>query len=118
MLPTHSTPEKNEWLDLAGEPGPPVPKSRFETCMRRFGLVTRPVFATNEQLSLMTVELQKATVTCDLEVVAALQESAGELHGNASSWLLRYEVDENTFEVKQLVFASSEIVSALYAESA
>ena len=102
---------------LPGLRGDPVSFEYVKRCVHRYGRVSRPVFAQESERANMENDLNQALANCDLEHVARLGVGSAtntDRHGAASSWLLHYEVDEKTFDLDQIVFASVEILEEVY----
>ena len=102
---------------LPGLRGSPLDPRALKEHVETFGRVARPAFASNEMLQEMHKELTNAIIRCDLHHVARLARGTLEVQGQASSWLLHYEVDEQTFQVIEVQFASNYVIQQIWKQS-
>ena len=95
----------------------PLDQQSLQQHVATFGRVARPAFASDNLLQEMHRNLTNAIVACDLLHVGRLAKSTLEVQGEASSWLLHYEVDEKTFVITEVVFASPYVIQQIWHKS-
>jgi len=81
---------------------------------QRFGGIARVTLSTDDARAGWEAKLSGAIAACDLEVVA--EQAGGDLDPlpESSSWVLHYVVDETTFKLSNIEFASASILDAVW----
>jgi hypothetical protein len=80
----------------------------------KYGGIARVAFATDKQLAKLLKGLTRAYDECNLHKVAQHAGTALDLLPETSSWLLHYDVDPKTFELRQVEFASDSILEEVW----
>jgi hypothetical protein len=83
---------------------------------RRFGGVVRIALSQSSD-ELLESKLREAIEACKLDVISSHLSLTLDLMPAASSWILHYVVDDQSFDLKDIVFASPSICSDIYADS-
>ena len=83
----------------------------------KYGGIARVAFATESELVGLLKGLADAYEQCDLRTVSQLAGTDLNLLPETSSWLLHYDVDPATFQIRHVQFASDEILRRVWEKS-
>ncbi len=84
----------------------------------QYGGIARVAFASEQQLKELLKGLTRAYEECKLSAVARMAGSELTLLPETSSWLLHYDVDPATFQLRQVDFASDFILAEVFEKNA
>ncbi|MCZ6913328.1 MAG: hypothetical protein O7C59_01620 [Rickettsia endosymbiont of Ixodes persulcatus] len=93
---------------------PAVSASSVTRRVQQFGGIARIAFSGDSAQPFLASKLATAIKSCDLEIVAGQAGGDLDLLPESSSWLLHYVVNEDSFRLADIVFASQPILEEVW----